>query len=85
MPTWVSAGSIHPVNEKGRPELLSVGNRDYLLMGSQGGNVKAAGGSQQTVNVAINQQFAAGTDRRTINQAAAAAGAAVQRALARQT
>lgn len=34
----VGAGMIYPVNEQG-PELLTVGNRDYLMTGSQGGTV----------------------------------------------
>ena len=35
---WADPYSVHPVNELG-PELLSVGGRDYLMMGSQGGRV----------------------------------------------
>mgnify|MGYP000016341791 FL=1 len=37
----VSPFSVHPVNER-RPELLSIGGRDLLMMGSQGGTVKQA-------------------------------------------
>ncbi|HQS59726.1 MAG: hypothetical protein B7Y56_03010 [Gallionellales bacterium 35-53-114] len=36
----VSAGGLYRVNEKG-PELLSVGGKDFLMMGSQAGNVTA--------------------------------------------
>jgi hypothetical protein len=35
----VQAGSMYEVNEKG-PEVLSVGGKDFLMMGSQGGQVK---------------------------------------------
>lgn len=34
----VDAGGLYEVNERG-PELLSVGGRDYLMMGNQSGNV----------------------------------------------
>jgi hypothetical protein len=50
----VGAGGLYEVNELG-PELLSVGNRDYLMMGSQGGTVtpnSAIGGSQITITSA---------------------------------
>ena len=53
----VSAGSFREVNERG-PEMLSVGNRDYLMMGDRGGNItpnhKLGGGNitiQQTIMV----------------------------------
>lgn len=35
----VSSGSFYRVNERG-PELMTVGNRDYLMMGGQSGYVK---------------------------------------------
>lgn len=34
----VYPNTLHPVNERG-PELLTVGSRQYLMMGAQGGNV----------------------------------------------
>lgn len=43
----VSPGSFYRVNERG-PELMTVGNRDYLMMGGQSGYVKpvsSAGGT----------------------------------------
>lgn len=49
----VSAGSLYRVNEKG-PELLSVGGKDFLMMGSQAGNVTAnnkIGGSNGSITV----------------------------------
>jgi tape measure domain-containing protein len=50
----VYAGGMYRVNERG-PELLSVGNRDYLMMGSQNGSVtpnsKLGGGTGVVVNV----------------------------------
>lgn len=62
----VSAGGLYRVNEKG-PELLTVGGRDYLMMGSRGGSVTpnggtAPGGGRVTVNVINN---ASGTSART--------------------
>lgn len=36
----VSSGGLYRVNEKG-PELLSVGGKDFLMMGSQSGNITA--------------------------------------------
>lgn len=49
----VSAGQIYRVNENWNrgPELLSFGNRDYLMMGAQSGRVSTAtGGNAVTVN-----------------------------------
>lgn len=45
----VSAGSMYQVNERG-PELLNVGNKQYLMMGSQSGSVSPNAGGPQTVN-----------------------------------
>jgi hypothetical protein len=55
----VHAGGIYPVNEKGWPELLTLGNRQLLLMGKQGGQVTplspaAGGGGGVTVQVINN-------------------------------
>lgn len=53
------AGSLYRVNEQGT-ELLTVGGRDYLMMGAQGGEVTPAGafGGGQTVNFTyINPQL----------------------------
>lgn len=40
----VNAGSLYQVNERG-PELLSVGGRDYLMMGAQSGQVTPNAGA----------------------------------------
>lgn len=69
----VSAGGIYRVNET-RPELLNVAGKQYLMMGNQGGTVDAnssAGQAGNTVNMTVNQSFAAGTSRATTLQAAA--------------
>ena len=80
----VSAGKIYEVNERG-PELLNVSGRQYLMMGNQSGSVDPdpkVGGSSMVV---VNNHFTLSTptDRRTQQQVAAAAGAGVQRAMAR--
>lgn len=38
----VMPGAVYPVNEKGDPEVLSSGGRDYLLTGSKAGQVSPA-------------------------------------------
>lgn len=54
----VHAGGIYPVNEKGWPELLTMGGKQLLLMGKQGGQVSplsaAGGGGGVTVQVINN-------------------------------
>ncbi len=53
----VTSGGAFRVNETGGPELLSVGNRDFLLTGDQGGNItankKMNNGSNVMMNVTI--------------------------------
>lgn len=67
----VSAGGIYRVNEKG-PELLSIAGDQYLMPGSQSGNVTPTSGKGgNTVNITVNQSFAPGTSRATTLQAAA--------------
>lgn len=67
----VSSRGLYQVNERG-PEVLSVAGNQYLMMGSQSGSVApAASSSSKTVNVTVNQTFAAGTSRATTSQAAA--------------
>jgi hypothetical protein len=39
----VSPGKMYEVHETGLPELLNVGNRQFLMMGNQSGYVAAAG------------------------------------------
>ncbi len=83
----VSAGGIYQVNERG-PELLAVGGKQYLMMGSQGGQVTptaGTGGDARPISV-VNQFTISGpTDRRSQAQVAAAAGLGVRTALARNT
>lgn len=67
----VNSGQMYRVNENG-PEMLSVGSRDYLMMGSQSGRVTpshmmGAGGGNTTI---INVQPT--TTRRTASQIAQA-------------
>lgn len=67
----VSAGGIYRVNEKG-PELLNIAGDQYLMPGSQSGNVTPTSGKGgNTVNITVNQSFAPGTSRATTLQAAA--------------
>ena len=61
----VAAGGMYQVNEGGRPELLTVGNRNILLMGKQGGQVtpaRAAGGDAPGGGITIvqNNNFGSG-------------------------
>lgn len=66
----VNSGSFYRVNERG-PELMTVGNRDYLMMGGQSGYVKpvssaggGAGGSAGGMgNVTIVNQTSGKIDR----------------------
>ena len=68
----VGSGMIYPVNERG-PELLTVGGKDFLMMGSQSGRVTAnermsSSGSSTVINVAIAPTHT----RRTAQQSAMA-------------
>lgn len=78
----VQSGRFYEVNER-KNELLTQGGKTYLMTGANGrvDNIPSGGGS--TIN--INQSFAPGTDRKTIQQAAAESGMAVQRSIARGT
>jgi hypothetical protein len=60
----VSRGSMYEVNERG-PELLSVGDRTFLMMGSQDGHVTPnSGGPGRGPQVVVNVQTAPGTTAR---------------------
>jgi len=75
----VSAGGMYRVNEKG-PELLEVAGKQYLMMGSQGGKVDAAGsGTAKGGDTHIHVQVAAqpGVTRATAQQQ----GAEIARAI----
>lgn len=81
------ANTIYEVNENRRtegPEMLSVGGRDFLMMGSQSGHVtpQRAGGGTTQVN---NFNFAAPTDSRTQQQIAAKTDFQLRRASARNS
>lgn len=76
----VSAGGLYPINERGA-EILSIGSKDYLTVGGQGGKVTPISGSAgNTVNVTVNQSFAQGTSRATTLQAAADARRVLEQA-----
>lgn len=50
----VSAGKFYEVNERG-PELLTMGNKQFLMMGQQSGSITpASGGSDGSVSVVVN-------------------------------
>ncbi|WP_219209447.1 hypothetical protein [Variovorax boronicumulans] len=76
----VNAGGLYEVAEN-RPEMLDVNGRSFLMMGKQRGNIdpnpRTGGGG---VSVVIQQSFAAGTDRKTTDQAALQASRVIQRA-----
>ncbi|HEU4376277.1 MAG TPA: tape measure protein [Telluria sp.] len=72
----VAPGSVHQVAEQG-PEVLNIGGKSYLLMGSQGGNVipnhqlgNAGGGNVTNITSIINVQPT--STRRTADQIATA-------------
>jgi hypothetical protein len=82
----VDANALYRVNERG-PELLSVGNKDFLMMGSRAGritsNEKLGSGSQ--VSQFNNFMIQGRMDRRTETQIASEVGIRSQRALNRNT
>ena len=69
----VQSNRLYRVNERG-PELLDVGGRQFLMMGSQNGRVvpnEQLGGRNFVVN--LHQNFAPGTSTKTTLQAASQA------------
>lgn len=77
----VSAGTMYQVNERG-PELLSVGGRDFLMMGNQGGSItpnSRLGGGSQVINVNVQPT----SSQRTASQIAQAVARKQQLAMAR--
>jgi lambda family phage tail tape measure protein len=79
----VSAGGVYRINERGAPEIATFGGKDYLLAGATGGKVSSrSDASASNLALTINQSFAAGTDRRTIDQAASSAARELQRVIA---
>jgi len=81
----VNALGLYRVNEQG-PEVLTVGNEDFLMMGNRAGRVTAndqIGGNQmQQVN---NFMIQGRMDRRTESQIAQDVGQRTQRAVMRNT
>jgi hypothetical protein len=70
----VNAGGLYQVNERGVAEMLSVGGRDYLLMGNQSGQVRAnpsitsSGGNSTSISFAPVIQIDARTDQAQVAQ-----------------
>lgn len=79
---WVAPGKLYEVAENG-PELLRVGNRQFLLPTATGGMVtppaRMGGGVQQNITITVAGQV----DMRTREQIAADVSRASQRAVAR--
>lgn len=65
----VMAGGMYQINENS-PEVLAMGGKQYLMMGNQGGTVMPNVGGR-SISMTVVQQFAPGTDRRTVSQGAA--------------
>jgi len=77
----VSPGGLYRINEKKRPELLEVAGKEYLMMGSQSGNVKpnAAPAAQQPLVVNNNFAITGAVNGDSQGQIAAAAARGVAR------
>lgn len=75
----VSAGSLYQINERGRPEVLEAGGKQYLMTGSQGGEVRdtrlASNKAGDTFNITVRE----GTSRQTANQIASQASVKIDR------
>jgi lambda family phage tail tape measure protein len=81
----VSAGGLYQVNEEG-PELLTLGGRQYLMMGNQSGQVTPNLGSPSITNVIqVNVPATAMGSRATANQYGAEVGQQIRRAMARNS
>lgn len=70
----VLPNTMYQVNERGPEVFESANGSQYLMTGSMGGRVNANSGTT------IVQNFAPGTDRRTVQQAALSASRELQRA-----
>lgn len=78
----VAAGGLYQVNENGPGEMLSVGGRQFLMMGPQAGVVtptKQHGAGGATINIAVQPT----STRRTAEQVAAAVARQQQLVMAR--
>jgi lambda family phage tail tape measure protein len=80
----VSAGKLYRVNERD-PEMLSVMGRDYLMMGSQGGEVKNAAPSGRSLSVVNHFTIHGQMTRQTQGQIATDVARSVRREAARGT
>ena len=58
----VAPGRMYEVNETGQPELLSVGNRQFLMTGGQGGNVTNAADSRNAFSPKVSIHNHAGVN-----------------------
>lgn len=78
----VAAGGLYRVNEAGA-ELLSVGGRDYLMMGAQGGMVTPAASGGRNINLTVQVTAQPGMSRETAAQQGFRIGQAIQNTLSR--
>ena len=75
----VTGGGLYEVNEQG-PELLSVGNRNFLMMGQQGGyvtpnsQISQGGSAAKTTHIYLTVQMPQGGSRETALQFGRTAG-----------
>lgn len=76
----VMAGSTTPVNERGMPEVLTMGNKQYLMPLPQGAQVTPPA-SARPINQTLNFMVQGEMTKASQKQAAAAAGVAVRRAV----
>jgi hypothetical protein len=60
----VLSGGLYQVNERG-PEMLSVGDKSYLMMGNKSGMVTPNAGRSPAPNVTVNIHTQPGTTART--------------------
>ena len=63
----VHKGGMYQVNERG-PEMLTMGNKNYLMMGGASGKVSPMGGTVVNVNVKNNSNAKAKVQERINNQ-----------------
>lgn len=68
----VAAGGLYEVNERGMPEMLAVGGRQFLMMGPQAGTVEPVSRSRAPGGTTINVAVQPTSTRRTADQVATA-------------
>lgn len=79
---WAPPMSIQEINELG-PETLRMGQKQYLMMGKDGGQVVPTGGGGRTVHQSNHFHVSGPLDRRTQQQTALKVGMAAQNAIRR--